>query len=214
MAGSLGGAIKEMVGAPSSVRVGMVDSVSPVSISAQGVPFEDVGVLTGAHLLVGNPVVMLGQSSQEGSDPASWLALGTASPTGLRILTAEQSTGSILLPAALTDLTGTELTVVTTLPTTRVQMWTFADLDVAAAVIATAVVRPIVDGVALAASTQIICESPVAAIGGRWTLAGRAVFTLAPGTHEVKLQGQTAVGAANTFRTIAGTTGYMLNVYG
>ena len=212
MAG-LAEAVHGAVGQPASVRVGVVDGESPLQISAQGVPFEDVGVLNGALLVAGNPVVLLGQCSEAGSDPASWVALGSPSPTGLRIVPVEQS-ATQNLPNALTDLPGTTITVTTTLPATMCQMWIVADLEVIAANIATAVVRPMVNGVLLGASTQVICENPVAAAAGRWTLAGRATFTLAPGDHEIKLQGQTAVGVANTFRAVVDTTGYMLNVYG
>lgn len=210
---TLGEAVAGAVGQPASVRVGVVDSVSPLVISANGTPFEDVGVLNNVPMQVGNPVVLLGQSSVAGSDPASWLALGTPSSTGLRVETAEQ-VGNINLPGALTDLTGASITFDTTLPLTLVQMWHYADLEVIAANIATAVVRPVLDGVVQGASTQIICENPVAAAAGRWTLHQRAVFTVAPGTHVLKLQGQTAIGVANTFRTVASTTGFMANIYG
>lgn len=209
----LGGAVRAMVGQPSSVRVGLVEQINPVVITAQGVPFEDVGIPANVVLQVGNPVVLLGQSSQEGSDPASWLALGSTSQYGLRVLDADCS-ATTNLPGALTDLPGTTVSFDTTLPVTLCQMWIYADLDVLAANIATAVVRPMVDGVLLGNETQAIAESPVAAIAGRWTVAARAVFTVEPGSHVVKLQGQTAVGVANTFRAIAGTTGFMLNVYG
>jgi hypothetical protein len=210
---TLGQAVHAAVGQPSSVRVGLVDSINPVVVSANGVPFDDVGVPSGVLLEVGNPVVLLGQASEAGSDPASWLALGSNSPYGLRIFegTCNATTN---LPAALTDLPGTTVTFTTTLPVTRCQMWSYADLEVIAANIATAVVRPEVDGALLGATTQIVCENPVAAIAGRWTLSARALFTVGPGDHTVLLQGQTAVGVANTFRAVSSTTGYMLNVYG
>lgn len=76
MAG-LGEAVAQAVGQPASIRVGTVDSVSPLVISAQGVAFEDVGVLAPFNPVVGMPVVLVGQSSQAGSDPASWLCLGS-----------------------------------------------------------------------------------------------------------------------------------------
>lgn len=212
MAG-LVGAVAQMIGQPSSVRVGIVESVNPVVISAQGVPFEDVGIPSGVQLEVGNPVVLLGQASEAGTDPASWLALGSTSQYGLRLFEANCS-ATTNLPGALTDLPGTTLSITTTLPVTRCQMWLFGDLDVIAANIATALVRPVIDGALLGAQTQAIAENPVAAAAGRWTVGARATFTLGPGTHEVKLQGQTAIGVANTFRAITTTTGYLLNVYG
>jgi len=72
----LGEAVAQAVGQPASIRVGTVDSVSPLTVSAQGVPFEDVGVLAPFTPVVGETVVLIGQSSQAGSDPASWLCLG------------------------------------------------------------------------------------------------------------------------------------------
>lgn len=75
MAG-LAEAVQGTVGQPASVRIGVVDSVSPLAISAQGVPFNDVGLLGDYAPQVGDSVALLGQSSGVGSDPASWLALG------------------------------------------------------------------------------------------------------------------------------------------
>jgi hypothetical protein len=74
MAG-LAEAMQGAVGQPSSVRIGVVDSVNPLVVSAQGVPFNDVGYI-GEQPLAGDSIAMLGQSSEAGSDPASWLALG------------------------------------------------------------------------------------------------------------------------------------------
>lgn len=81
MAG-LAEAVQGAVGQPASVRIGVVDSVDPVVISAQGVPFDDVGILEGEVPLVGDSVALLGQSSAVGSDPASWLALGAVRSVG------------------------------------------------------------------------------------------------------------------------------------
>lgn len=69
-------AVQGVVGQPASVRIGSVDAVSPLAISAQGVPFNDVGILGSYAPQVGDSVALLGQSSGVGSDPASWLALG------------------------------------------------------------------------------------------------------------------------------------------
>lgn len=74
-------AVQGAVGQPASVRVGTVDSINPLVISAQGVPFEDVGVLESYSPQVGDTVPLLGQCSETGSDPASWLALGAARST-------------------------------------------------------------------------------------------------------------------------------------
>lgn len=206
-------AVRAIPGQPSSIRVGTVASIAPLTISIQGVVFTDVGVLTNVPLQVGNPVVVIGQSPISGSDPASWLALGTPSQFGLRINSVLTDT-TTNLPNALTLLSGSQFTFTTTLPTTLVEMWIYADLEVIAANIATAVVRPFLDGVALGVETQVICENPVAAAAGRWTLDGRALFTVGPGGHTVELQGQTAIGVANTFRSVAQTTGYLIHVHG
>ena len=80
MAG-LAEAVQGAVGQPASVSVGTVDSIDPSVISAQGVPFEDVGLLSDYAPQVGDSVVLLGQSSAAGSDPASWLALGSLRPS-------------------------------------------------------------------------------------------------------------------------------------
>lgn len=75
MAG-LAEAVHGAVGQPASVRIGTVDSTSPLVVSAQGVAFDDVGILDGYVPQVSDAVALLGQSSEAGSDPASWLALG------------------------------------------------------------------------------------------------------------------------------------------
>lgn len=80
MAG-LAEAVQGAVGQPASVRIGIVDSISPLVISAQGATFNDVGVRDGYIPQVGDSVALLGQSSGAGSDPASWLALGAIQPS-------------------------------------------------------------------------------------------------------------------------------------
>lgn len=72
----LASAVRGAVGQPASVRIGIVDSLAPLVISAQGAPFDDVGLLGSYVPQVGDTVAMLGQSTEVGSDPASWLALG------------------------------------------------------------------------------------------------------------------------------------------
>jgi hypothetical protein len=73
-------AIQGAVGQPASVRIGTVDSALPLSISIQGAVLDDPGVLESYTPATGDAVVLLGQSSTTGSDPASWVALGAASP--------------------------------------------------------------------------------------------------------------------------------------
>lgn len=74
---SLGQQIAAAPGQPSSVRIGLVAETSPTTvITVQGVEFTDVGFLGAYVPTVGDVVALLGQSSQAGSDPASWLCLG------------------------------------------------------------------------------------------------------------------------------------------
>lgn len=64
-------------GQPSSVRIGRVDNTNPIVITAQGVVFNDVGFIRGYTPTTGDVVALLGQSSASGSDPTSWLCLGS-----------------------------------------------------------------------------------------------------------------------------------------
>lgn len=73
-------AVHDAAGQPSSVRIGVIESIEPPVVSAQGVPFEDVGFIDGYVPVVGDSVALLGQSSEAGTDPASWLALGKLVP--------------------------------------------------------------------------------------------------------------------------------------
>jgi hypothetical protein len=111
MAG-LAEAVQGVVGQPASVRVGVVDSTTPLAISAQGVPFDDVGLLGDYAPFVGDSVVLLGQCSGAGSDPASWLALGAArpdtagSPISRRAFVATQETTSSAVYVNLATICG------------------------------------------------------------------------------------------------------------
>ena len=80
MTSPLSSQIHASPGAPASVRVGTVSSQSPVTVSLQGTVLEDVGFLQSYVPRVGDPVVLLGQSSSVGVDPSSWLVLGAAGP--------------------------------------------------------------------------------------------------------------------------------------
>lgn len=75
-------AVQGVAGQPSSVRVGTVTSISPIEISANGTVFEDVGIANWYTPRLGDSVILLGQSSGTGTDPASWLAIGAASADG------------------------------------------------------------------------------------------------------------------------------------
>lgn len=79
---SLAPQIKAVPGAPSSVRVGTITSLSPPSVSVQGTVFADVGFLGWYTPVVGDTVVVLGQSSGASSDPTSWLVLGSVYGSG------------------------------------------------------------------------------------------------------------------------------------
>lgn len=79
--------ISRVAGQPASVRVGTVSSTTPFTVTVQGATFTDVGWL-GTYLpSPGDSVILLGQSSASGADPASWVALGRPGPTpGINVL--------------------------------------------------------------------------------------------------------------------------------
>lgn len=90
-------------GQPATVRVGTVVSVQPLVVHVQGTDFQDVGVLADYVPVVGQPVVLLGQSAVS-SDGSSWLALGvpTSSVTagafatnGVQTMAAAQSNTTV-----------------------------------------------------------------------------------------------------------------------
>lgn len=70
--------IKSTPGSPASVRVGTVVALSPLTVSVQGTVFKDVGWLGSYIPIPGDSVILIGQSSEAGSDPASWVALGAS----------------------------------------------------------------------------------------------------------------------------------------
>ena len=83
---SLGEAVQRAVGEPASVRVGTMLTVDPPTVDMNGavVGGDNLGVLAGTMMPpVGDAVVLLGQSSEAGSDPASWVALGGVTPAAL-----------------------------------------------------------------------------------------------------------------------------------
>lgn len=108
MAG-LAEAVHGAVGQPASVRIGTVDSASPLAVSAQGVAFTDVGLLEGYIPQVGDSVALLGQSSEAGSDPASWLALGSiqASTASLARSETDMQDGLVSTASTVYVTTGT-----------------------------------------------------------------------------------------------------------
>jgi hypothetical protein len=98
--GGLAEAMQGVVGQPASVRIGTVDSLDPPVVSAQGVPFNDVGFLRDYNPQVGDSVALLGQSSNAGSDPASWLALGAVAGTTAAIIAQLRQTVAQSIPNA------------------------------------------------------------------------------------------------------------------
>lgn len=74
---SLSDAIKGVPGQPASVRVGRVVTARPLSVDVQGTVFDDVGVIGSYVPLAGDVVALVGQCSNAGSDPASWMVVGT-----------------------------------------------------------------------------------------------------------------------------------------
>lgn len=75
-------ATRVSVGQPSSVRIGVVTSVNPLAVTVQGKVFlsSALGVVGDYLPSVGDIVALLGQSSNSGSDPTSWLVLGDVHP--------------------------------------------------------------------------------------------------------------------------------------
>lgn len=200
---SLGEAIQGAVGQPATVRIGRVDSVFPLVISAEGVPFEDVGLLGSYGPALGDTVALLGQSTAVGSDPASWLALGSltggSSGRGISALLGSQSNATLNLTSAVQSVGGTSVTFQTARPNATILVSWTADFEVIGAVVTTGVCFLYVDGVAQ--SRQAVMQMPVAATSGRWTCGQTALVTLATaGDHTINLRGQRVGGADNQIR--------------
>lgn len=66
--------IQEDRGQPATVRIGTVSDDDPFTVTVQGVPYQDVGILGGCPP-VGATVVLLGQSAVSAKS-SSWLLLG------------------------------------------------------------------------------------------------------------------------------------------
>lgn len=101
--GGLASAVMGAVGQPSSVRVGTVSSVEPLEVNLQGQTYggDSLGVLAGAMIPpAGSAVVLLGQSTTEGSDPASWIALGGVTPASLYGVTRRNIQTAVLATAS------------------------------------------------------------------------------------------------------------------
>lgn len=68
-------AITKDRGQPSTVRIGVVATVNPLTVQIQNTVVTNVGALNGVNLVVGDTVALLGQSAVS-ADGSSWLALG------------------------------------------------------------------------------------------------------------------------------------------
>lgn len=202
--------IANTVGQPASVRVGTIASLNPVVVTVQGAVMNNVGLIGDYSPQVGDPVILLGQSSQAGSDPASWVALGAASSSGLQTLFA-MSTVTFNLGIAESAVPGTLMPFTTTAPQTLVEAWWTADFNIVGTTISTAVVRPILDGV-IQTQVQAIVEMPVAAATGRWTLSNQANYVVGPGVHSIGLAA--VASTAVMISLVAGSTTLKVNVRG
>lgn len=209
MAASIAQQIAAAPGQPSSVRIGTVTNTNPLEVTVQGAVMVDVGVLNSFIPQLGNSVVLLGQSSAAGSDPASWLCLGTSTPTGLRVFQGVSNT-TFTLGVAESAVPGTTLNFTTTAVTTLVEAQWTADFNIVGATISTGVCRPIIDGVI--STIQAIVEMPVAAATGRWTLGNQSLFTLPAGGHTIELTA--LANNAGNISLVAGSTTLLLRIYG
>lgn len=93
-------------GQPSSVRIGTVLGTNPTVISVQGQEFTDVGFLDSYTATFGDVVALLGQSSQAGTDPTSWLCLGkiVSEPSTLRIQAGQEFITFAALTSTFVDV--------------------------------------------------------------------------------------------------------------
>lgn len=73
-------AVQAVPSQPATVRIGLVTSVDPLSVSVQGAVFIGVGKMASYFMpVVGDVVALVGQSALT-SDAASWLVLGRVDP--------------------------------------------------------------------------------------------------------------------------------------
>lgn len=200
---TLADVIQGAAGQPASVRIGVVESIDPLVISAQGAPFDNIGLLNSYGPALGDTVALLGQSSDSGSDPASWLALGAVTGAtagrGLSQILTVAATALLSLTGVTTDVPGAVLNFNTARPGAVAVVTWFADFEVTGATITTGVCFLTVNGAT--SSRQALVEMPVAATAGRWTNGQTEVATFASaGPQQLKLQGVRAGGADGQIR--------------
>lgn len=74
-------AIVDAAGMPATVRVGIVVSVLPLTVSVQGTPFQGLGRI-GTMPAVGDTVLLLGVAVKgSASSGSSWVVLGEIIPS-------------------------------------------------------------------------------------------------------------------------------------
>jgi hypothetical protein len=102
----LANAVVESAGQPATVRVGLVESTSPLRITISGAVIDPaaLGVIPTYNPVVGDPVCLLGQSVDGADTSAStWVALGCIAPSGEGL----NDNGLQFAPAALSNNTFT-----------------------------------------------------------------------------------------------------------
>jgi hypothetical protein len=212
--------IQTVPGQPASVRVGRIISVNPFVLSVQGASFNSdaVGVLGSYIPVLDDFVSVLGQSSASGSDPSSWLILGSprsvTADAGLTLSSAQKVGASALLnlTSVQTDVTGTTINVTTSRDGATLVAWWHADFEAIGATLTTGVCHLVVDGVTQA--PQALWEMPTAAASGRVTAGQTQLVSLATaGAHVANLAGTRAGGADNQIRINAVHTTLTVFVY-
>jgi hypothetical protein len=103
MATSLVGQIAQAAGLPSTVRVGMVESTAPLTVSVQGATYasDAVGIVQPGVPAAGQPVALLGQAGLSGGDPASWLVLGGVTAPAAVAVTVQAAETALASTASL-----------------------------------------------------------------------------------------------------------------
>lgn len=205
---SLAEQIQGITGVPASVRVGTVTSASPVSVQVQSTTLNaaTLGVLGSYDPAVGDVVALLGQSTQAGTDPATWLVLGEMVASGglgrsVGAIAFVASNGNLDLTAVATLVPGTATTITSNRAgATLISIWS-ADMASLGAVNTTGIVEHLIDGAAAAASANF---ANGAVPNVRATNIQINVTTLATaGVHTLSLRGVRSGGADAMIRVVA-----------
>lgn len=78
---TLPSAVVTAIGAPATVRVGVVTDDSPLRVNVQGTIYTQLGYI-GTLPSIGDTVALIGQSTTVTGSPSSWLVLGKITPGG------------------------------------------------------------------------------------------------------------------------------------